>query len=315
MTLLWKSGRAICVGECMVELARGDDQRFGLGYGGDTFNTAVYLARAGVAVAYATAVGDDPYSAGIVATAERETVGTDLIATVPGRLPGLYLIETTADGERTFWYWRDRAPARELFELADADRIANELRQAALVYFSGITLSLYSGRGLDRFAAALQAARQAGALIAMDSNYRPHGWGQDTERARSVFERFWRLADIAMPTLEDEQKLWGDADEQTTASRLRGLGAREVVVKLGSRGAFVAGEGFEQLVPAEKSLQVVDTTAAGDSFNASYLAARRASASPVDAARQGNRLASVVIQHRGAIVPADATAAVLGGKL
>ncbi len=315
MTLPWKSGRAISIGECMVELARGDDQRFGLGYGGDTFNTAVYLARAGVAVAYATAVGDDPYSAGIVATAERETVGTDLIATVPGRLPGLYLIETTADGERTFWYWRDRAPARELFELADADWIADELRQAALVYFSGITLSLYSERGLDRFAAALQAARQAGALIAMDSNYRPHGWGQDAERARSVFERFWRLADIAMPTLEDEQKLWADADEQTTASRLRGLGAREVVVKLGSRGAFVAGEGFEQLVPAEKGLQVVDTTAAGDSFNAGYLAARSTGASPVDAARQGNRLASVVIQHRGAIVPEDATAAVLGGKL
>ena len=314
MTLPWKSGRAISIGECMVELARGDDQRFGLGYGGDTFNTAVYLARAGVAVAYATAVGDDPYSAGIVATAEREMVGTDLIATVPGRLPGLYLIETTADGERTFWYWRDRAPARELFELADADRIADELRQASLVYFSGITLSLYSERGLDRFAAALQAARQAGALIAMDSNYRPHGWGQDAERARSVFERFWRLADIAMPTLEDEQRLWGDADEQTTASRLRRLGAREVVVKLGARGAFVAGEGFGQLVPAEKGLQVVDTTAAGDSFNAGYLAARSTGASPVDAARQGNRLASVVIQHRGAIVPEDATAAVLGGK-
>ena len=96
---------------------------------------------------------------------------------------------------------------------------------------------------------------------------------------------------------------------------MRGLGAREVVVKLGSRGAFVTGEGFEQSVPAEKGLQVVDTTAAGDSFNAGYLAARSTGASPVDAARQGNRLASVVIQHRGAIVPADATAAVLGGKL
>jgi len=311
MTFPWKSGRAICVGECMVELARGDDQRFGLGYGGDTFNTAVYLSRAGVAVAYATAVGDDPYSAGIVQTARREAVDTDLIVTVPGRLPGLYLIETTPDGERTFWYWRDRAPARELFELADAERIADELRKASLVYFSGITLSLYSERGLERFAAALQAARQAGALVAMDSNYRPRGWGQNPERARSVFERFWRIADIAMPTLEDERALWGDADEQTTVSRLRGLGVREVAVKLGPRGAFVAAEGVEQLVPADKGLRVVDTTAAGDSFNAGYLAARRAGASSVDAARQGSRLASIVIQHRGAIVPAEATAAVL----
>lgn len=68
----------------MVELARGTDRRFGLSYGGDTFNTAVYLARAGIDVSYATALGDDPYSAGLIALARRETVGTDLIAIVPG---------------------------------------------------------------------------------------------------------------------------------------------------------------------------------------------------------------------------------------
>lgn len=314
MTLPWKSGRIVSVGECMVELARGSDRRFGLAYGGDTFNTAVYIARTGEAVAYATALGDDPYSAGIIGTAERELIDIDLVAAVPGRLPGLYLIETTSDGERTFWYWRDRAPARELFELADADRIAEGLRQAALVYFSGVTLSLYSPRGLDLFAAALHAARRNGALVAMDSNYRPRGWAGDPDRARPTFERFWRLVDIAMPTLDDEQALWGDADEQATAARLRDLGAREVVMKLGSRGAFVAGDGHEQVVAAESGVRVVDTTAAGDSFNAAYLAARRSGASPVDAARHGNRLAAVVIQHRGAIAPADATAEVLGKR-
>ena len=68
----WKAGRSICIGECMVELARGSDGRFALSYGGDTFNTAVYLARSGSAVSYVTALGDDPYSAGIIATAERE---------------------------------------------------------------------------------------------------------------------------------------------------------------------------------------------------------------------------------------------------
>lgn len=312
MTLPWKNGRIVSVGECMVELSRGSDQRFGLAYGGDTFNTAVYLARAGEAVAYATALGDDPYSAGIIAVADCEKVGTDLVTIVPGRLPGLYIIETAADGERTFQYWRDSAPARELFELKDADHIEEGLRQAALVYFSGVTLSLYSPRGLDRFAAALDAARCEGTLIAMDSNYRPRGWANDPDRARPVFERFWRLTDIAMPTLGDEQALWGDADAQATATRLRELGAREVVVKLGSRGAFVADDGPGQVVPAEQGVRVVDTTAAGDSFNAGYLAARRSGVSPVDAASLGNRLAAIVIQHRGAIVPADATAAVLG---
>ncbi len=312
MTPPWRNGRVISVGECMVELARGHDGRFGLGYGGDTFNTAVYLARAGAPVAYATALGDDPYSGGIIATAGRERVGTDLIVTVPGRLAGLYLIETSPEGERSFWYWRDCAPARELFEGPEADRIAWGLRSASLVYFSGVTLSLYSARGLDRFAAALAAAKGEGVRIAMDSNYRPRGWGSDGDRARRVLERFWRLADIGLPTLDDEQALWGDADAEATARRLHGLGIPEVVVKLGPAGAFVSCGGEQHHVPAQSGIVPLDTTAAGDSFNAAYFAARRSDAPPGEAADRGNRLAAIVIQHRGAVVPAEATAAVLG---
>ena len=115
-----KKTRVICVGEVMVELARGADDRYGLAFGGDTFNTAVYLARAGIPVAYATAMGDDPYSDRAASSlAAAEGVNTDLILRVPGRMPGLYLIETDDKGERKFYYWRDTSPARELFELPE----------------------------------------------------------------------------------------------------------------------------------------------------------------------------------------------------
>src|ERR1700687_5763099 len=96
--------RAVCVGEVMIELARGSDVRFSIACGGDTFNTAVYLARAGIGVAYATALGDDPYSDGIVSMATAEGIKTDLILRVPGRAPGLYMIETDQKGERRFRY-------------------------------------------------------------------------------------------------------------------------------------------------------------------------------------------------------------------
>ncbi len=107
----------VAIGEVMVEMARGGDGRFGMGCGGDTFNTAVYLARAGIDVAYATALGDDPYSDGIVSLTSAEGIKTDLMLRVPGREAGLYLIETDNKGERRFTYWRENAPARELFEL------------------------------------------------------------------------------------------------------------------------------------------------------------------------------------------------------
>jgi 2-dehydro-3-deoxygluconokinase len=53
-------------------------------------------------------------------------------------------------------------------------------------------------------------------------------------------------------------------------------------------------------------LQPVDTTAAGDSFNAGYLAARINGAMPRDAAAAGHRLAGAVIMAPGAVIPKDA---------
>ncbi|MGE0768187.1 MAG: sugar kinase [Hyphomicrobiaceae bacterium] len=306
--------QVVAIGECMIELARGADGRFCQSFGGDTFNTSVYLARCGVATAYATALGVDAYSTGIVELAEREGVATHLTFRRPGRMPGLYLIETTPGGERSFFYWRDRAPARELLDGDDAGVIADAVAGARLVYFSGITLSLYSPLGLDRLAGALERARSAGAHVAMDSNYRPRGWGDDQSRARQVMERFWRLATIGLPTHDDEAALWGDTDAHATIARLGHLGVEEVAVKLGAEGVLVAGRGDAAPVhvPASHVARVVDTTAAGDSFNAAYLAARLDGRPRPEAARAGHRLAGVVVAHRGAIVPLQATNAVIG---
>src|SRR5438045_9729934 len=112
-----EKARVICVGEVMVEFARGADNRYGLSFGGDTFNTAVYLARAGIPAAYARAMGDDLYSAGLLSLAAAEGVNHDLIVRVPGRMPGLHLIQTDEKAPRQLYYWRDTSPARAHFEL------------------------------------------------------------------------------------------------------------------------------------------------------------------------------------------------------
>jgi 2-dehydro-3-deoxygluconokinase len=297
------SARVVAIGECMVELARGVDGRFTAGYGGDTFNTAVYLARLGVAVAYATKLGDDPYSQSIVGLARAEHVATDLIAHVPGRNAGLYLIETTPTGERSFHYWRDRAPARELFDGDHAPVVAAAMKEAKLVYLSGITLSLYDARGLDALEAALVAAKTCGARVAIDGNYRPRGWGGDQARARTTFERFFRQADVALPTFDDEQMLWGDARPDQTLARMAVWGIAEVALKRGADGALIQFGGHTFEVPCPQAVTPLDTTAAGDSFNAAYLAARLGMSEPAAAALAGHRLAARVIQHRGAIIP------------
>lgn len=300
--------RIVSIGEVMIEMARGQDGRFSQACGGDTFNTAVYLARRGLPVAYATALGDDIYSDRIMALAAAEGIATDLIVRVPGRLPGLYLIETDTKGERTFHYWRDNAPARELFELPDWGRIAESIVGARIVYFSGITLSIYSNQGIGRFLALLELARKAGTKVVFDGNYRPRAWKGDLQRTRTVFMEALKRVDIALPTYDDEALLWGDTSPEATIERLQAFGIAEIVIKNGPNSALVASGGHKEFVPVPDVVVPVDTTAAGDSFNAGYMAARLANENPGDAAIAGHKLASEVIRHRGAIMPRSAQA-------
>jgi 2-dehydro-3-deoxygluconokinase len=299
---------AICVGEVLIELARGADGRFSPSCGGDTFNAAIYLARAGLNVAFASAVGDDPYSDSVLALAAAEGVSSDLVLRVAGRQPGLSLIESGPAGERITRYWRDGAPAAELFELADWVRIAERLASVRLIYFSGITLSLYSAQGLGRFLAVLEVARQQGAKVAFDGNFRPRAWKGDLQRTRTVFIEALKRVDIALPTFDDEAVLWGDPSPESTVARLQAFGIGEIVVKNGLNSALVAAGGGQEFVPVPEVLVPVDPTAAGDAFNAGYLAARLSGTVPALAAGAAHRLAGNVIRHPGALMPRTAAA-------
>jgi 2-dehydro-3-deoxygluconokinase len=302
-----KSG-AVCVGEVLIEMARGADGTFALSSGGDAFNTAVYLARAGINAGFATAVGDDPYSDSVVALAAAEGVASDLILRVPGRLPGLCLVENGPGAERAVRTWRDGAPASELFELPDWMRVAESLTKARLIYFSGITLSLYSTQGLGRFLAVLEVARQQGAKIAFDGNFRPRAWKGDLARTRTVFMEALKRVDIALPAFDDEAVLWGDPSPESTVARLQAFGIGEIVIKNGPNSALVAVSGSQEFVPVPEVLVPIDATAAGDGFNAGYLAARLNGSNPAQSAGAAHRLAGNVIRHPGALVPRTAVA-------
>ena len=295
--------RAVCVGEATVELARGADGRFALASSGDAFNTAIYLARAGIATAFASALGDDPYSDAIVSLAEAEGVAADLILRVRAQLPALSLVDADVQGKRRALTWREGAPARALFELADWSRVAEGLLGARLVYFSGVTLSLYSNIGLGRFLATIELARGNGAKIAFDGNFRPRDWKGDLSRTRTVFAEALKRVDIALPAYDDEAVLWGDPSPEASIERLQAFGVGEIVVKNGPNSALIVAAGKREAAPVPEVVVPVDATAAGDGFNAGYLAARLAGRGALDAAAAAHRLAAQVIRHRGAIMP------------
>jgi 2-dehydro-3-deoxygluconokinase len=279
----------------MIEMASaGQKGKYTQGVAGDSFNTAVYLARAGLAVDYLTRLGDESFSDIILQHLVAEGIGTDLIQRCRGRQPGLYLISNDESGERQFTYWREHSPARDMFDQAPA------LDAYHAFYFTGITLAV-TRCGLDNLKDTLRGLKRQGCSIIFDPNYRPGLW-RDREQARQHYREVLPLCDILLPTLEDETALWGIETVDACHAMYRELDVREIVIKGCdlTTHVFAGEQTFKQRA---QPVTALDTTGAGDAFNAGYLAQRLQGKSIEAAVTGAQQLSAAVVQHRGAILP------------
>lgn len=292
--------RVVVIGEAMLELVR-KGAHWQLGYGGDTLNTAIHLARAGHDVAYLTALGSDPLSADLKMRWAVEGIDIALVLDHPTRSTGLYAISTDAVGERSFAYWRDNSAAREMFDLPGSNSALAEAANAELMVFSLVTLAILPPNGRSALLNLASQVRANGGKVAFDGNYRPRLWGSRDEAEK------WRdlaigVADVGLPTLEDEVALSGQSTAACVAAHWQKLGCGEAVVKLGADGCRLPDG---DLVAPAAVLAPVDTSGAGDAFNAGYLDARLSGAEPATAACEGHKLAGWTIMRHGAIPSRD----------
>ena len=290
----------------------GNNVSAGLSYGGDTLNTAVYCARMGTRVDYLSALGDDTLSSWMLGRWREEDVGCDWVRRVEGAAPGLYLIQVDEFGERSFVYWRANSPARALLQSPEGliELLTESTRASGLLYLSGITLALMSVAAREAFFGFAAEFRTRGGSVAFDSNHRPALWA-DSDSAKRAYQKMYAHTDIALSTADDEYELFNDKAPGDIVERLSSSGVREIVIKDGDNGCLLF-VGDEQLQVPATDVAVVDTTAAGDSFNAAYLASRSKGLDTLSAARNGHALAGRVIGHRGAIVPRDVMPSFVG---
>ncbi len=298
------------LGECMIEVTTGDDGRLQQHYGGDTLNTAVYLARLLprpiTTVDYVTVLGDDPFSRAMLDEWSREGLGIGLVRVLKGRLPGLYWIVTNEQGERSFYYWRREAPARSLVSGQNKQNLTERLAAYQLVYLSGITLAILSNRDRARLLHVLEEIRSRGVRIVFDTNFRLNLW-RTVKQAREWIDAVSNLVDVAVVSFDDQRAMFTDAAPVETCSRLASHGIGEIVVKNGAGPCTISADGHTASVATSSLIEVADTTAAGDSFNAAYIAARLSGVGVEEAARAGHNLAQKVIGYHGAILPAQET--------
>jgi 2-dehydro-3-deoxygluconokinase len=254
-----------------------------------------------VRVRYVTRLGDDPLSEWMIKGFAAEGIDCSLIARVKNRRPGLYMIDTDDRGERSFSYWRSEAPVRQLFE---ADDLATQLLGADAIYTSGITLAVLSEHGRERLIDLMRKLKQTGRMAAFDSNYRPRLWKDRAEAAQWTKEAI-AAATHALPSSDDLDQIFakkGAGGEWV--AEIAAMGAGEIVVKTGG-GPVHTSDGT---IALERVAQPRDTTGAGDSFNAGYLAARLSGQSLKESVEKAHALASRVIQYPGAVIARDAMA-------
>ena len=167
------------IGEAMLELSHQNASLLSLAFAGDTLNFAIYLRRLlhdqAFELHYVTALGQDIYSDNMLENWRKEGLNTDLIRRIENKLPGLYLIRTDEKGERTFYFYRSASAARELFK-GDIVNLSQNLLAMDYLYLSGITLAILDEASRECLWNILKAAKQAGAQIIFDSNYRAALW-------------------------------------------------------------------------------------------------------------------------------------------
>lgn len=289
----------LCIGEAMIEMAPLGGGQYKRGFAGDTFNTAWHMAQVlgdRAEVGFVTRVGTDAISDTFVNGLVADGLTARGISRSPTRTMGLYMIDL--DGvERSFQYWRSTSAARNLAD--DPERLTRDISGADIIHLSGITVAILDPDARGALLDALRLAKGQGARVSFDPNVRPALW-RDLEETREVLPDFLSVADILLPSFDDEARVWGDGGARDTLNRLSAFGRAEIVVKDGAGPVHLsAGGGASELdTPGVSGIR--DTTGAGDAFNAGYLAARVLGQQPRDAVRSAQHLAAIVLRFPGA---------------
>ncbi len=291
----------VTLGEPMVEFAaleRGPLEEvatFRRGWGGDTNNVAVAAARLGVSAGCITRVGGDEFGRSLLALWDREGVDRSRVVVDPEGYTGIYFISFDRAGRHAFTYYRKGSAASRLCpEDVDPEYVGN----ARVLHTSGITQAI-SSTARSATEAAVSLARARGVTVSYDLNLRPRLL--PLPELRTVVLATLPQADIVFLSLEDAAYLDDTCTPEVLVDRLLERGPRVVALKQGERGCLVADvTGARVHIPAYP-VQPVDTTGAGDAFDAAFLARWTRGASLEEAARFASAVGALAVCGLGAV--------------
>ncbi len=290
--------KILAIGECMIELSAIAHNQYQSAFAGDTLNTLYYLAQHSDC-SYMTVIGQDQRSEAFKSFLIQNKIKTDYVVSHPEKQMGLYLIDNDASGERYFSYYRNDSAAKTLMTFWSNITI-EQLCQFDVIYLSGITLAILGENDAIQLINHLERYQHQGGQIFFDNNYRSKLWC-NPKQAHKLFQTIHQLASVIFVTYADEQDCYQDSNIEACYRRYQAYAAL-TVIKDGPNPVSVIHNNSIQQYPSLKVKKVIDTTGAGDAFNAGFIAGYLSGHNIEKACQQACLLASKVIQHQGALI-------------
>ena len=288
----------IAIGECLVELMSDEPidraRTFTKGFGGDTCDAAIMATRLGTKCGYVSRVGNDPFGDYLIREWRASKLDISAVARTDA-YTGLFISPLQTSESKDIFYYRSGSAGSRL---QPSDLPNGFPGSARIVHLSGVTQAL-SKSARETILEAARRARDAGAQVSFDVNYRPRLW--PVLEARKALEEIIPFTDIVLPsTPEDTMPLLGIESPEDAARYFRDAGVPIVAVKAGARGGYVEWDGGSVALEASK-VDVVDASGAGDAFAGALLHCLIRNATPEEAGRVAVAAAELKIGRAGAV--------------
>ncbi|MDH5441819.1 MAG: sugar kinase [Candidatus Bathyarchaeota archaeon] len=269
-------------------------------FGGAPMNTLVGIARLGISSGAITAVGGDPFGKFLINELKRNGVDTSrVVVKERTRTTITFVANEPLTGERTFIFYRKpwvRGTSDSSLTPEDIDY--EYISKAKILHISGFSLSQDPSRRASL--SAVRHARKSGVKISFDPTLRSDVWNSENT-LRRTYSKMLKLSDIATFSREEAEFILETSDPRKAAEKALRYGVEIVGIKLGSEGAYVkTKEGIDVSAPAFK-VKAVDTTGAGDGWNAALIVGLCRGWKPERCVKIANAVGALVVTKHGAI--------------
>jgi len=298
--------KAIFLGECMIELngdissLENNSSNIKINFGGDTYNSAVYFSRLTndkTNTFYSTALGKDNFSKKMISRFKNENIKCDYIRTDGENPPGLYSIEINEKGERSFSYWRDQSPSKYIFLGSKGKKLVKDINNADVFYYTGISAGILD----EKQRKDLIKIGSTATICGFDFNYRSQ-LHYNKKVSQLLFNEINNRVDIHFVSFDDARELF---KIKNPLEIFEIINEKKNLILIRYKNSIIFKNKQQEIktvtVPHG---EVVDTTAAGDAFNGSFLAIMNNNKNvPVEEnILISHSVTREVIKHRGAII-------------